>query len=343
MQPWGFLGRALALALLFHCCAARAADDAETRLLRQPSVSKDHLAFVYAGDIWISDRDGRNPSRITSHPASEFAPHFSPDGNWIAFSAAYDNNIDVYVMSASGGQPRRLTWHPAADLVTGWSPDGKRVLFSSDREVANSRSGQLYEVPLTGGYEKKVMKAVAVEGAWSADGKRLAYRPYIMAYAGVSGWRQHRGGDTPPIWIIDPLGNQLEKIPHTNASDSNPMWIGDDVAFISDRNEGPANLFLYDTPAHALRQLTHETQWDVRNAGAYEHTIVYEAGGQLKTLDVSSGQVQPLAIHLELQSLQARPQWKDAAKNITAAQLSPTGKRVLVTARGDVFSVPVKD
>jgi len=343
MQPRGFLGRALAVALVFHCFNATAADEAETRLLRQPAVSKDRLAFVYAGDIWVSDRDGQHPTRITTHPATEFAPHFSPDGNWIAFSAAYDNNIDVYVVSANGGQPRRLTWHPAADLVTGWSPDGKRVLFASDREVSNSRSGQLFEVPLDGGYERKIMKAVAVEAAWSSDGKRLAYRPYSLAYFGISGWRQHRGGDTPPLWIIDPVSGALEKIPHVNASDKNPMWIGADVAFISDRNDGAANLFLYDSHTHAVRQLTHETQWDVRNAGAYDHTIVYEAGGQLKSLDLNSGQIQPIAVHLALQAIQARPQWKDAIRHITAATLSTTGKRVLITARGDVFSVPVKD
>jgi tricorn protease len=344
MQLRGLFVRLLSLSILFQFAGlAAAATDADTRLLRQPSVSKDHLAFVFGGDIWVSDRDGGRPMRITTHPAPEFAPHFSPDGRWIAFSATYDNNTDVYVVPTEGGQPRRLTWHPAPDLVTGWSSDGKRVLFMSTREVANSRSGQLYEVPLTGGYEKKVMKAVAVEGVWSPDGKRLAYRPYIMAYAGGSGWRQHRGGDTPPIWIIDPAGNELEKIPHVNASDSNPMWIGNDVAFISDRNDGAANLFLYDTRAHSVRQLTHETQWDVRNAAAYEHTIVYEAGGQLKSLDLAGGQVQPIAVHLDLQSIQARPQWKDASKNVTSAHLSPTGKRVLVSARGDVFSVPVKD
>src|SRR5271165_254864 len=170
------LAAALALLALGRSADVHAANDAETLLLRQPSISKDHLAFVFGGDIWISDRDGQRPVRLTTHPAPEFAPHFSPDGKWIAFSATYDNNTDVYVMPAEGGQPRRLTWHPAADIVTGWSADGKRVLFVSNREVANSRSGQLYEVAVEGGYEQKVMEAVAVEGAWSPDGKRLAYR-----------------------------------------------------------------------------------------------------------------------------------------------------------------------
>jgi tricorn protease len=337
-----FFGSLCAAALLCPCVTSQASEEG-TRLLRQPAVSKDHLAFVYGGDIWISERDGSHPVQLTSNPAAEFAPHFSPDGRWIAFSANYDNNTDVYVIPVEGGQPRRLTWHPAADIVTGWSPDGKRVLFVSNREVANSRSGQFYEVSLEGGYEHKIMKAVAVEGMWSADGKRLAYRPYIMAYSGPSGWRQHRGGDTPPIWIIDPLGKTLEKIPHLNASDLNPLWIGGNIAFISDRNEGSANLFLYDSAAREVRQLTHESPWDVRSAGAYGDTIVYEVGGRLKSLDLGTGQIRSIPIRLSVQSNQARPQWKDAGKQITSAWLSPTGKRVLITARGDVFSVPVKD
>ena len=343
MRRWGFSGGAFALAVVAHCVGAIAADDGGTRLLRQPAVSKDHLAFVYAGDIWISDREGQHPTRLTTHPASEFAPHFSPDGNWIAFNAAYDNNIDVYVVSVNGGQPRRLTWHPAADNISGWSPDSKRVLFTSEREIANSRSGQFYEVPLEGGYEHKIMPAVAIEGAWSPDGKRLAYRPYLAGYSGASGWRQYRGGATVPLWIIEPRSGALEKIPHENATDKNPMWIGADVAFISDRNDNTANLFLYDSHTHEVRQLTHEAVWDVRNADAYARTIVYEVGGELKSLDVDSGEAHPIPIHINEQSIQARPQWKDVSHNITSAHLSTTGKRVLFTARGDVFSVPVKD
>ena len=337
-----FYASLCALVLLGPCAVSQAAEDG-TALLRQPAVSKDHLAFVYGGDIWVSDRDGGHAVQLTSNPAAEFAPHFSPDGQWIAFSANYDNNTDVYIIPVQGGQARRLTWHPAPDIVTGWSADGKSVLFVSNREVANSRSGQFYEVSVNGGFPKKIMKAVGVEGQWSPDGKRLAYRPFIMAYSGPNGWRQHRGGDTPPIWIIDPSGKTLEKIPHVNASDSNPLWIGGNVAFISDRNEGSANLYLYDSGSHEVRQLTHESPWDVRSAGAYGDTIVYEAGGRLKSLDLGTGGVRSIPIRLSVQSNQARPQWKDAQKNITSAWLSPTGKRVLITARGDVFSVPVKD
>src|ERR1700760_3636361 len=127
MRLRGFLIQFFGCFLLIQSFASNAAEGSDTRLLRQPSISKDHLAFVYGGDIWVSDRNGGNPTRITTHPATEFAPHFSPDGRWIAFSAAYDNNVDVYVVPTSGGQPKRLTWHPSADVVTGWSRDGKSV------------------------------------------------------------------------------------------------------------------------------------------------------------------------------------------------------------------------
>lgn len=334
------------ISLMLGACFVSANAFADTQLLRQPSVSRDHLAFVYGGDIWLADRDGKNPTRLTQHPAAEFAPTFSPDGKWLAFSASYDRNTDVYVMPAKGGEARRLSWHPGADVVVGWSPDSKRILFSSGREISVSRSTHLYEVSVEGGHEQKVMDAIAFEGNWSADGKWLAYRPFPQAYAGSSGWRQHRGGTTPPIWLIDIAGKKLEKIPHENASDKSPVWIGDDVYFISDRNDGAANLFSYNRKSKSVKQLSKETVWDIRSMSAYDKTIVYEVGGTFKEFDTVSGKTKTLSIDLSAQTAQAnqlRPQWKDAAANMTSASLSPTGKRVVVTARGEVFTVPVKD
>lgn len=334
------------ISLVLGACFASTTALADTQLLRQPSVTRDHLAFTYGGDIWLADRDGKNPTRLTQHPAAEFAPTFSPDGKWLAFSASYDRNTDVYVMPAKGGEARRLSWHPGADVVVGWSPDSKRILFSSGREIGVSRSTHLYEVNIDGGHEQKVMEAIAFEGNWSADGKWLAYRPFPQAYAGTSGWRQHRGGTTPPIWLIDIAGKKLEKIPHENASDKSPVWIGDDVYFISDRNDGAANLFSYNRKNKSVKQLSKETVWDIRSMSAHDKAIVYEAGGVLKEFDTVSGKTKTLAVDLSAQTAQAnqsRPQWKDAAPNMTSASLSPTGKRVVVTARGEVFTVPVKD
>ncbi|SEK27101.1 tricorn protease [Roseateles sp. YR242] len=323
--------------------SAGANADAGTLLLRQPAISTRHLAFVYGGALWLANRDGTQPRQLAARVSSEFSPHFSPDGQWIAYSAAYDGNTDVYVVPTGGGQPRRLTWHSATDQVTGWSPDGKRVLFASPREVLNNRSNQLYEVPLEGGFEQQVMKAVAYEGSWSPDGRLLAYRPYRRANAGASGWRQSRGGTTPPIWIIDPKGKTWEQIPHVNATDSNPIWMGEEVVFISDRHDGAANLFAYNTRTKALRQLTRETVWDVKTADGKDGRIVYEVGGRIKEIGLDGSTPQTLRVPLSEPSAQARVQWKDAARTITSVALSATGKRVLVSARGEVFTVPVKD
>ncbi|HEY2276342.1 MAG TPA: PDZ domain-containing protein, partial [Steroidobacteraceae bacterium] len=336
------LAGVFATLLLAACPPAFADEGPGTLLLHQPTLSREHLAFIYGGDIWVADRNGAHPERRTAH-ASAYGPHFSPDGLWIAYTATYAGNADVYVIPTAGGQPRRLTWHPARDEADGWSPDGRQILFASPRAIANNRSNQLYEVPLAGGFEHKVMEAVAWEAAWSADGTRLAYRPYRTAYELSSGWRQYRGGTTTPIWILDPASGAEQQVPHENATDRAPAWAGDEVVFISDRNDGAANLFAYDTRARSLRQLTHETVWDVRSFGLSGRTAVYESGGRLKELDLDSGNTRPLAITLATEATQLRPQWKDASKTLTSAFLSPTGKRVVVSARGDVFTVPVKD
>ncbi len=314
-----------------------------TLLLRQPAISKTHLAFVYAGDIWLAGRDGGKPRRLTTHPANEELPKFSPDGQWIAFSADYNNNRDVYIVSVNGGLPKRLTWHPGNDFVNGWTPDGKNVVFTSHREIRNSRSDQLYHVAISGGFPQKQMQAVVYRGAWSPDGKRLAFQPYRQAHNNVSGWRLHRGGATPPIWIIDPDTQVVEKIPHQRASDISPMWLGDSVYFISDRDDRAANLFAYDTTNKSLTQLTKETQWDIHSADTYGDSIVYEVGGRLKELNVITRKTRDVAVHIPQDSSQLRPQWKQAEDTLQHIALSPTGKRALITARGEVFSVPLEE
>jgi tricorn protease len=333
-------GAALAIAM---ASSAPADAQEQTLFLRQPTLSEQQIAFVYGGDIWLCDRQGNGPRRLTSHPAAEFNPHFSPDGQWLAFSADYENNVDVYVVSVSGGSPRRLTWHPQADVVNGWTPDGKRILFTSPREMRNGRSAQLWEISTAGGYPVKVMEAVAAEGSWSADRSRLAYRPYWVAYAGNSGWRLHRGGTTPSIWIIGADGQGVEKIPHPRANETNPMWLGDTVYFLSDRDNVAVNVFSYDTSSKAITQRTHETQWDVKSADAFGDTIIYEAGGRLKTLDTRTNAVTEVRVHINPDAPQLRPALKNAAETIQHIELSPSGKRALLTARGDIYTVPVKD
>jgi tricorn protease len=317
----------------------------ETLLLRDPTVSATRIVFVYAGDLWSVDRDGGDSRRLTTDPAAESLPAFSPDGSMIAFSRDHGDNLEVYVMPASGGTPTRLTWHPGEDRVTGWSADGQRIAFASRREVAVSRSYQLWEVAPTGGAPARVMEAAYFTGRWNGD--RLAYVPFVPAYSGLfggdDGWKGYRGGTTPSIHVINPSRGELSVVPGERVNDIEPMWNGDDLLFVSDREQETFNVFAWDAATGTARRLTDEAPWDVRAADAYGGRIVYEAGGRLKELDLATGQVRALRVSLAADLPQTRPQWKDASQNVEDFTLSPGGKRALLTARGDVFTVPVKD
>lgn len=317
---------------------------AETRLLRDPSVSDDAIAFAYAGDIWIANRDGSNPRRITSHAANEHDPIFSPDGSMIAFTANYDGNDDVFVVGANGGQPRRLTWHPGNDLAVDWAPGGKAVAIVSARERRAGRAGQLYHVALDGGLPQKVSEARVASGSYDESGRIFANVPGWMAYNGLaggsSGWRGYRGGSSPSIELIDFAGGTATTIPGDRTNEFDPEWMDGKLYFLSDRDSKVFNIFRFDPADGSLVRVSNEAVWDIRQFGAHGGEIVYEAGGELKRLDPASGAVTPLSITLNADLPQRQPGWKDVSDDVTNVALSPSAKRVAITAHGEVFTVP---
>ncbi|HXI02835.1 MAG TPA: PDZ domain-containing protein [Candidatus Saccharimonadales bacterium] len=326
-------------AILFAMTAAAPPAKADTRLLQMPDIGKSNIVFVYAGDIWVADRDGSNPRRLTVHPAQETEPRLSPDGRWIAFTGNYDGNPDVYVVPIDGGQPRRLTFHPGVDHAIGWSPDGTKVLFDSSRDLTYERGGAMFLVSTKGGFPERLPMPYAWDAHFSPDGGRIAYQLFPSGYSGISGWRHYRGGTTPPIWLFDMKSHDIERVPHEGANDSHPMWVGDKVYFVSDR-AGTSNVFVYEKGA--VRQLTHLKDWDVRWANATSDAIIFEAGGRLHVLDLASGKERALEIEIHPDLPDARPHWVAAAETITDAGISPTGTRAVFAARGEILTVPAE-
>ncbi|MEQ5787236.1 PDZ domain-containing protein [Erythrobacter sp. NFXS35] len=320
------------------------AQESETKLLRDPALSDNALAFVYAGDIWIAAPDGSNPVRLTSHRADERDPIFSPDGSKIAYTANYDGNADVFVIGVRGGEPQRLTWHPGDDAAIDWTPDGTAVAMVSARERRSGRSGQLYHVGLDGGLPKKISEAAVMAGSYDESGRIFANVPWGSGNAvltgGVNGWRGYRGGRTPSIQLIDFNADTATTIPGERTSEFDPVWMDGQLYFLSDRWNTRANIFRYDPATTEVTQVTRESDWDIRNITAKNGRIVYEAGGVLHTLDVASGTSGRLPITLVADLPARRPGWKPAGEQMTSAALSPSGARVAVTARGDVFTVP---
>jgi tricorn protease len=318
----------------------------QTLLLRQPAVSRDHLAFVYAGDLWIAGLDGSQPRRLTSHPAEENRPVFSPDGSRIAFTGAYEGNLDVHVIPVEGGQPERLTWHPAPDIAQAWTADGAAVAFVSARETDHGRSGQWFHASLEGGLPHKQMDARIYRGAYSDRGD-LAYIAFGSGYNGVfggtAGWKGYRGGTTPAIQIMDPDRRQLTTVDGAASTNFNPFWLDGKVYFLSDRDNKVFNLFSYDPASARTRRLTNEDRWSIRSGAGFGSTVVYEAGGRLWKLDLAGGEPEEIIVSIAPDLPQLRPQWKNAGATVQHGDISTTGKRALLTARGEVFSVPVKD
>ncbi len=342
----------LGLAVLICSSLVSAQEMQEGRLMRFPDIYKDQVVFVYGGDLWLASTSGGVAHRITSHPGRELFPKFSPDGKWIAFTGQYDGNFNVYVIPSGGGQPRQLTFYqgsaaPLSDRmgihnqVINWTPDSKHVVFLSRRDASNGWIKRPFTVSIDGGLPEPLPMDQGGLLSYSPDGSKIAYN---MIFRNFRQWKRYTGGLAQAITIYDLKQNASEDIPHTDYTDTFPMWHGSMIYFSSDRGgpEHHLNLYSYDIGSKQVTQITHFSDWDVMWPSLGPDAIVFENAGYLYTYDFQN-QPKKLTIMLPGDRTQAMPHWDNVSKLVTDFDLAPDGKRAVFAARGDVFTVPAKE
>lgn len=327
----------------FLCTGALwAIDKNDTWMLHEPAVSAKHLAFTYDNDLFIADRDGTNPRRLTTNPGRETNAVFSPDGKWLAFNANYDGNPEVYIISVDGGVPKRMTFHPGQDGAQFFSKDGKHVYFASTREIyARGAIIRLFRVPVTGGMPERIDLPTAFKSSMSQNGKLLAYTlmpdPHLQ-------WKNYRGGLTPRIWVGDYKKKDFVEIPKPEggANDTDPMFDGNNTVYFTSDRDGEFNLYSYDVRKKSVERLTKFDDFPVLNASYGAGWIVFEKGGRLFAYDVKSKKSQRIKVGVSSDLEDRRPRWESGPQHIRSMSISPTGKRAVLGYRGDVITVPAK-
>lgn len=304
-------------------------------LMRNPTLSATAIVFQFAGDLWSVPRAGGDATRLTNSPGIESNPVFSPDGQTIAFTGQYDGNTDVYTIPAEGGVPQRLTAHPSDDKVVGWTPDGSRVIFSSNM-LSNTDYPRLLMVSKTGGMPKALPFPAGVEGSMSADGKQIAYVPNGKWQ---EAWKRYRGGQTTPIWVAQLSDSKWKAIPRKNTNDKNPMWIGDSVYYLTDPT-GPVGMNRYDVKSGKVTIEIPGEGFDLKSASAGPGAIVYERLGSINLFDLKTHKSSRVSIQIRGDFPEVRTNIKDVRSLTTGVTLSPSGQRVVVAARGWIFTAP---
>ena len=333
------------LLVLSVTAGAKAGGD-EARLLRFPATNGTDVVFSYAGDLYTAPLSGGEARRLTSHIGYEIFPRFSPDGKTIAFTGEYDGNREVYVIPAGGGDPRRLTYTSTNarddvgdrmgpnNIVMTWTPDGQNVVYRN--RIGDSFQGRLWTVPADGGMPQAMPLPEGGFCSYSPDGTRMAYNRVFREFRS---WKYYRGGMADDIWLYDPEAGKVENLTDNVAQDICPMWIGNDIYFISDRDR-TMNLFVYHTDTRQTEKVTDYTDYDIKFPSTDGKLIVYEQAGYLYRFDPQTRRAEQIHITLNAENIYARTEQKHVAGQLTSAGLSADGKRVAVTARGEVFDVP---
>ena len=322
----------------FAATLAAAPGDAPTRLLRTPTVSATHIAFVYANNIWIVERSGGLARRLTSFQGQTTNPHFSPDGSTIAFSGDYAGNTDVYVVPAAGGRTAAADLAPWRRCRSG--VDARRqvgALRVGPRHVGAERGASFLDsAGRRAASSEPLPLPRAYQGKLSPDGTRVAYR---MNTSWDEERRNYKGGQNRPVWIVDLKTYDLVTPPWTDSWDKDPAWVGDTVYFISDR-DGVANVWSFDTRTKRLAQVTTFRDFDVKALDANAGAVVFEQAGVIHLLDPTSGSARVVEITASGDFPWMMPRWEDVTSRMTNLALSPTGKRIVVEARGEIFTIP---
>ncbi len=339
----------LSLMMVFFSSAFMVAEEA--RLMRFPGISNDKIVFTYAGDLYTVDIEGGTARKITSHNGMEMFARFSPDGSKIAFTGQYDGNTEVFVVPAEGGVPKRLTFtatlgrDDVADrmgpnnIVIAWTPDSKNIVFRTRKNTFNSFKGQLYKVSVEGGMPEQLPFPEGGFSSFNADGGKLAYNRVFREFRT---WKYYRGGMADEVWIHDFDTHETKAITQNDAQDIFPMWIEDEVFFISDRDR-TMNLFVYNTKTETTEKLTDFTDFDIKFPSHHGSTIVFEKGGQLFSYDTRAKALNRIPVIINNDMNESREELKEVSGSIASASLSPQGERILFSARGDLFSVPAED
>jgi len=311
------------------------------RLFHQPDVSETQIVFAYGGDIWIVPKAGGMATKLSSPKGEESFPRFSPDGSQIAFSGNYDGNTDIYVLPSTGGVPVRVTHHGMSDRMLDWYPDGKSLLYASSMESGKQRFSQFYQVSAAGGLPEKLPVSMGEFGSLSPDGSKIAFTDRSRVFRN---WKRYTGGWAPDIWLFDLKTLSSENITNNIASDELPMWVGDKIYFLSDQGSAQRyNIWVYDTRTKASKQVTHFTDFDVHFPSDGPSDIVFEAGGKIQLLDLATEQVREIAIDIVSDQMTLKTHKESVEKYLQNATIAPDGNRVLVEARGDVFSLPAEE
>ena len=318
-------------------CASIFSFSQGTQLLRQPTLHGDDVVFVYANDLWKSSLNGGTAIRLTSDEGYESNPHFSNDGKLIAFTAQYDGNVDVFVMPTEGGEPKRLTYHPGGDFVQGWTPDGK-VLFRSGREAQPTMTNKFFTVSTDGGLPEALDIPRAAYGEMSPDGKHLAYTP-ITGWDAE--WRNYRGGQAMPIWVVDLKTKDLVRTSQpTKERHLDPVWLNGLVYFMSERDY-TMNIWSFNPSTKEEKQVTFHKKFDVKSLDASDDKLIYEQGGYLHVFNPSTNKTKQLNIDVKADLNFYRTKWDNvSARQLINPNVSPTGKRAIFEHRGEIFTVP---